>query len=279
MRLLGLIVLALLGLYGLAVLSLALGQRRLIYPGAWMARPAATPVAGVETITLRTSDGESLRALWRAPLPGCGVVVSFHGNASAPEPHAERFADGAWRQTGWGLLAPAYRGYPGSTGSPSEDGLIRDGVAAYVAAAERAPGAPILLHGHSLGAAIAVAVAERAPHLGLYLEAPFDSMSHLVSLRFPFVPSRWLLADTYHSDRRIADRTEPVLIVQGTHDPVVPAKHAARLAAAAGPQAQFLLIPGDHVSILGEADAQAEALFRGRLKGRCGAVPAQAAAP
>ncbi|KQT57630.1 alpha/beta hydrolase [Methylobacterium sp. Leaf456] len=279
MRLLGFLALALAGLYGAAVLSLALGQRRLIYPGAWMERPPAEAVAGTEAITLRTADGESLHALWRAPQPGCGVVVSFHGNASVPEPHAERFSEGVWRQGGWGILAPSYRGYPGSTGSPTEDGLIRDGVAAYVAAAERAPGAPILLHGHSLGAAIAVAVAERAPHLGLYLEAPFDSMSHLVALRFPFVPSRWLLADTYRSDRRIAGRTEPVLIVQGTHDPVVPAKLAVRLASAAGPQAQLHLIPGDHVSIMGEADTAAEALFRGRLKSRCGAVPAQAAAP
>lgn len=280
MRLLGLIVLALAGLYGLAVLSLALGQRRLIYPGAWMARPApADSVAGSEAITLRTADGQSLHALWHAPQPGCGIVVSFHGNASLPEPHAARFSEGVWRQGGWGVLAPTYRGYPGSTGSPSEDGLIQDGVAAYIAAAERAPGAPILLHGHSLGAAIAVAVAERTPHLGLYLEAPFDSLSHLVALRFPLMPSRWLLADTYRSDRRIAGHTEPVLIVQGAQDPVVPADLAERLAAAAGPQARFHLIPGDHVSILGVADSQAEALFRARLRGRCSALPAQAAAP
>jgi fermentation-respiration switch protein FrsA (DUF1100 family) len=280
MRLFGLIVLALAGLYGIAVLSLALGQRRLIYPGAWMAAPPiARTVAGTETITLRTSDGQSLHALWRAPRPGCGVVVSFHGNASFPEPHAQRFSDGVWRQGGWGILAPTYRGYPGSTGHPSEDGLIRDGVTAYIAAAERAPGAPILLHGHSLGAAVAVAVAERAPHLGLYLEAPFDSLIHLVRLRFPLAPSRWLLADTYRSDQRIAGRTEPVLIVQGGEDPVVPAKLARRLADAAGPQAEFLLIPGDHMSILGEADARAEAQFRTWLEGRCASVPATAAVP
>lgn len=240
---------------------------------------AAETAAGVEAITLRTADGQSLHALWHPPQPGCGVVVTFHGNASRPEPHAERFTEGPWRQGGWGVLAPAYRGYPGSTGSPSEDGLIRDGIAAYIAAAERAPGAPILLHGHSLGAAVAVAVAERAPQLGLYLEAPFDSMSHLVRLRFPFVPSRWLLADTYRSDRRIAGRTEPVLIVQGAQDPVVPAKLALRLAAAAGPQARLELMPGDHVSILGRADARAEALFRARLRGRCNVSAAQAAVP
>lgn len=162
------------------------------------------------------------------------------------------------------MLAVAYRGYPGSTGSPSEAGLIEDGIAAYRAIADRAPDAPVLLHGHSLGAAVAVAVAERVSHLGLYLEAPFDSLAHLVALRFPFVPGR-LLRDRYRSDLRIGHTTGPVFIVHGAADPVIPIKLAARLAAAAGPQTRFAAIPGDHVSILGNRDAEARGLFGARI--------------
>ncbi|MBY0254249.1 MAG: alpha/beta hydrolase, partial [Methylobacterium organophilum] len=199
---------------------------------------------------------------------GCGVVVSFHGNGSRPEPHAARFAAGPWRAGGWGVLSVAYRGYPGSTGSPSEDGLIRDGLAAVEAARARAPGAPILLHGHSLGAAVAVAVAERVPAIGLYLEAPFDSMTHTVRLHVPLAPI-WLLRDTYRSDLRIRGGTAPVLIVQGRDDTVVPAKLARNLAEAAGPRAQIDVIPGDHVSILGIRDREAEALFGSRVGPAC----------
>ena len=32
---------------------------------------------------------------------------------------------------GYGLLAVSYRGYPGSTGSPTEAGLLADGLAAF----------------------------------------------------------------------------------------------------------------------------------------------------
>lgn len=256
--------LAVLLLYGVSLAALAFNQRRFLYPGAYRTPVLLPTPEGVAPITLITADRERLHALWRPPAPGRGVVVTFHGNGSRPEPHAARFTGEPWAAAGWGVLAPAYRGYPGSTGQPSEEGLIRDGLAAVAAAAERAPGAPILLHGHSLGAAVAIAVAERVPALGLYLEAPFDSMTHVVRLHAPLVPA-WLLRDTYRSDRRIRAGTGPVLIVQGRDDAVVPAKLALALARAAGARARFDPVAGDHVSILGVRDREAEALFGGSV--------------
>ena len=268
MRLLIGLAVAAITLYGAALAVLGFSQRRFLYPGAYRPPPRDPGAPDAAAITLATADGESLHALWRPPQPGCGVVVSFHGNGSRPEPHAARFAAGPWRRAGWGVLAPAYRGYPGSTGHPSEAGLIRDGMAAVTAAAARAPGAPILLHGHSLGAAIAVAVGARTSPIGLYLEAPFDSMIHAVRLHVPLAPG-WLLRDTYRSDLRIRDVTAPVLIVQGRDDPVVPAKLAIALAAAAGSGARIAVIAGDHVSILGVRDSEAESFFRSHIGTVC----------
>ena len=265
-----------LGLFALMIGALGLFQRNLIYPSAFAASPPPRlPIPpGTETITLVTADGERLHALWRAPRAGCGVVVSFHGNGSRPEPAAARFSGPPWSAAGWGVLAIAYRGYPGSTGAPSEDGLIADGLAAAAEVARRAPDAPLLLHGHSLGAAVAVAVAERLPHLGLYLEAPFDSLPGIVRLAFPYAPTV-LLRDTWRSDARIAQAGGPVLIVHGTADGVVPLKLGRRLAAAAGPRTRFEAVAGDHVSVLGTRDRLAETLFGDRLLQAC-PVPAAA---
>lgn len=253
----------LLCLVGFALAALALFQRHLIYPRAFGGPPPAADrsLPGASIVSIGTPDDERLFAFWRPPSPGCGVVLSFHGNGSLPEGHAARFIGEPWRSRGWGVLALAYRGYPGSTGSPSEAGLISDGVAALSFVEDRAPGAAILLHGHSLGAAVAIAVAEAGRHRGLYLEAPFDSLLHLVRVSFPHLPSA-LLRDTWRSDRRIAANEAPVLIVHGDDDPVIPTKFAKALATAAGPAARFEVLPGDHVSILGARDVQAESQFR-----------------
>ncbi|KQP10507.1 alpha/beta hydrolase [Methylobacterium sp. Leaf99] len=275
-----LLLFAVLGLPAALLGALVAFQRHLIYPGAYFSRHAegeARPApGGTAAVTLTTPDGERLLGYWRPPAPGGGVVLSFHGNASAPESAAVRFTGGPWGPAGWGVLAIAYRGYPGSTGHPSEDGLIRDGLAAHDAAAAWAPGAPILLHGHSLGAAVAVAVAARRPHLGLYLEAPFDSLRRLVGLRYPLVP-RLFLRDTYRSDRRIAGTTGPVFVVHGLQDGVIPVTLARRLAALAGPRARLEAIAGDHVSILGARDGAAQTAFRDALVQRA-AVDRPAAA-
>lgn len=271
MRIVGLILLVPLALYGAGVAYLAYYQRHMIYPGVYdPPRQDRNVVAGTKTVVVNTSDGESLHALWVPPKPGCGVVLTFHGNGSLPEPHALRFASGPWREAGWGVLAIAYRGFPGSTGSPSEDGLIRDGLAAHAFVSAQAPDTPILLHGHSLGSAVAVAVAEKAAHLGLYLEAPFDSMSHTARLHFPYVPSGWFLRDTFRSDLRIGAGPQPIMIVAGDRDDIVPAKLSVRLARAAGARASIVTLPGDHVSILGLEDARAEAFFRKLACSNCG---------
>jgi fermentation-respiration switch protein FrsA (DUF1100 family) len=116
---------------------------------------------------------------------------------------------------------------------------------------------------------VAVAIAGQVEAIGLYLEAPFDSLTHAVRLHVPLAPS-WLLRDTYRSDLRIRGGSAPILIVQGSDDPVVPAKLAWALATAAGPRAQFALVPGDHVSIVGARDREAEALFRLFVGPACG---------
>ncbi len=102
--------LALLALYGAVVAAFWWFQRSLLYPG----QGGPVPVTGArlppeaETVAVATPTGSAC-APCGCPGAGGGVVVTFHGNASLPEWHAERFMAGAWRRHGWGVMAPAYR--------------------------------------------------------------------------------------------------------------------------------------------------------------------------
>lgn len=252
--------------YLLALAVAAMGQRWLIYP-VWAAAAMASDYVppGTRVVSVATADRETLKGFWKRPASAGGpIVVTFHGNASNPAPHAERFTGGPWLANGWGTLAIAYRGYPGSTGSPTEDGLLKDAQAALDFVRREAPGSPVLLHGHSLGAAVAIAASRGSETLGLYLEAPFLSMLDMARARAWFLPVTWLVSDTFRSDLRIVGFAGPVMVVHGTDDPVIPVGQGQALARIPV-GGRFVPIEGaDHVSLFGARDVEAEALFRPR---------------
>ena len=236
-------------------------QRDMVFP-AWAVAPPDpgfhAGIEGLERVTLETPDGERLLAYWRRPEPGKPTLLTFHGNGSTPQPHAERFAgDAVWRESGVGLLAPAYRGYPGSSGSPSEEGLIIDGLAALdFLRAELGAGHPVVLHGHSLGSAIAIAVAAQRPVEALYLESPFTSALAIAKRQYPFLPG-FLMRDPFHSDRRIGTVSAgQIFIVHGTDDRVIRVEMARDLAALADSPQLYIVEGGDHVSIMGLYDRE-----------------------
>jgi fermentation-respiration switch protein FrsA (DUF1100 family) len=247
-------------------LLIVVTQRYLVFP-----RHLLPPMSRLEglppelhEITVETADGERLYGLWKPPQAGRPVIVSFHGNASSPRWAAERFTSAPWAAHGWGVLAIAYRGYPGSTGSPSEIGILVDGEAALAYVQNEAPGAAILVHGHSLGTGVAIAMAATHPVLGAYLEAPYASLLSLAKRQFRYLPG-FLMRDPMRSDVRIRGVKAPIIAIHGTYDPVIPIASARELMALAGTKARLIEVDGDHVSILGHADAEIEASFRSLL--------------
>jgi hypothetical protein len=123
----------------------------------------------------------------------------------------------------------SYRGYEGSTGSPSEDGLHLDAEAAYAFAADHVAPDRIVVWGHSLGTGVAVALAAERQIAALVLEAPYTSIADIAAMNFPYLPVRWLLKDQFHSDWHIANVTAPVLVFHGDKDDTIPISFGQRL--------------------------------------------------
>jgi fermentation-respiration switch protein FrsA (DUF1100 family) len=262
-RVIWILVAAVIGLWLTVALVVFASQRNIVFP-----RHLLPPVSRLDTlsrdvqeVTVDTADGERLYGLWKPPAPGCSVVVSFHGIASIPGWAAERFSNGPWADHGWGVLAIAYRGYPGSTGTPSETGLLEDGNAALAFVQKTAPGSPILVHGHSLGTGVAIAMAATHEVVGAYLEAPYASLLSLAKRQFQYLPG-FLMRDPMRSDLRIGQVRAPILAVHGKQDPVIPVASAREIIAKASPSSHLVEVDGDHVSILGQADEEAEPKFR-----------------
>jgi pimeloyl-ACP methyl ester carboxylesterase len=209
-------------------------QRSLMYfPERVRTPPAAAGLPQAQEVVLQTGDGEKLIA-WHVPPRGeKPVVLYFHGNGGALALRASRFR--ALVADGTGLLALSYRGYGGSSGSPTESGLILDAEAVYRFAAARYPATQLALWGESLGTGVAVALAGAHPVGALILDAPFTSAADVGAGHYPFLPVRWLIKDPFYSDRRIADVYAPVLVLHGGRDSIVPIALGEQL---------FALIPG-----------------------------------
>jgi fermentation-respiration switch protein FrsA (DUF1100 family) len=230
---------------GLAVLFFA--QRALIFPVPQTARtsPEAAGFPEAEEQLLTTADGEKI-VIWHVPAkPGHAVVIYFPGNGDFLAGSVSRFR--GMTSDGTGLVAVSYRGYAGSSGQPSERGLLQDAAAAYAFTAARYRADGIVVWGFSLGSGVGVALAAERPVGKLILEAPYTSIADAAAARFPFVPVRWLLRDQFRSDERIARVTAPLLIMHGERDPTISIKMGERLFALARQPKQFVRFPeGGH---------------------------------
>ena len=222
-------------------------QRNILFPipTAERTAPDTAGFPQAEEQILSTSDGEKVIVWHVPPKPGHAVVLYFHGNGDFLAGLAGHFK--AVTADGTGLVALSYRGYAGSTGAPSEDGLLRDGAAAYSFAAARYDAQRIVAWGFSLGTGVAVAVASEHPVAKLILEAPYTSIADVAAAQFRFAPVRLLIRDPLHSDQRIARVTVPLLVVHGAQDQTIPIAFGERLFALAHEPKQFVRIPqGGH---------------------------------
>lgn len=244
--------------YALLLGALWLFQRSILYVPTGEAIAPAVVGVRAEALDVPTTDGERIRLWWAPPEPGRAILVHFHGNGGNQAMRAEVFRDVI--AAGNGLVSVSWRGYPGSTGRPSEAGLIADARAALAFARQREPSAPVALFGESLGSGVAVLLAAEARVEGVVLNAPYTAVEDVASEVYWFVPARLLIADRFRSRDAIDRIGAPLLIVHGTADGVIPFAHGERLFAMAREPKRFLRIEGGGHNDLWNRGARAATL-------------------
>lgn len=176
----------------------------------------------------------------RMPAPK-GVVFYLHGNAGSLQSWFVT-AD-FYRQANYDLVMMDYRGYGKSTGRiESEAQLLADARAVWDRFSPRYHGRRVVFFGRSLGSGLAATLAAQVqPDLTL-LVSPYRSMTALVAEHYPWVPSV-LLRYPLRTDRVLARIEQPVVLLHGEADDLIPVAHSHALAAGA-PRVRVVTVSG-----------------------------------
>jgi fermentation-respiration switch protein FrsA (DUF1100 family) len=215
---------------------------------------SATPESvglAYDDVTVTTSDGVRING-WYVPAPpkadgSTMTLLWFHGNAGNLSDRVDQLRH-MHDQLRANIFMIDYREYGRSEGEVSEAGTYLDAEAA-VASLRSRPGASeqrIVYYGQSLGSAVAVELARRAPPDGLILESPFLSVQEMAKVAIPWLPVGGLISTKYDSLSKIGAVRAPLLILHGDQDEVVPYAQGRRLFAAANEPKRFYTIVGAH---------------------------------
>ena len=189
-------------------------------------------------------DGETLHGWFFPGEKDHPVILHFHGNAGNISHRLDLVRH--FLQKKLQVFIFDYRGFGRSQGRPSEKGLYMDGMAAYDYLVQKEgilPGA-IVLHGHSIGAAVAVEVALNKSVRSVILESAFTSTKDMAkTLPLFFLLSPFLPAN-YNNLEKVPRLHVPKLIIHGEKDEIVPFAMGERLFAATAEPKQFLRLDG-----------------------------------
>lgn len=237
------------GAYLLLVVFVYLTQGSMLYlpnmPGRDIeATPDAIGLA-FEDVTLETSDGINVHG-WFVPGESERVVLFFHGNAGNISHRLYSIKE--WYELGLSVFIIDYRGYGQSEGKPTEQGLYRDGEAAWRFLTGKRGFAPgnIIVFGRSLGGSIASWIAAKEKPAALIVESSFTSVPDIGQQAYPWLPVRWLSRFRHATRDNVQKSTSPVLVVHSRDDEIIPFRHGEAIFDAANEPKRFLEIRGGH---------------------------------
>jgi fermentation-respiration switch protein FrsA (DUF1100 family) len=208
--------------------------------------------ADYEEVWLTTSDGVRLHANFFAcpdtipnPFPGPRLSVLFLRGTGGTI-RRWRVMGGRWHDAlGANVLLFDYRGFGRSGGVASEEGLYRDGDAAYEWLVQTRGVAPsrIVIVGQSLGGGVATHLAVTVPHAALVLESTFTTIPD-VAAGLPLIRRlKRHMRLQFPNELRLAGYSRPLFVSHGQRDRLVPPSHAERLIDVARGPKELLVIP------------------------------------
>jgi esterase/lipase len=178
------------------------------------------------------------------------AILYFGGNAESMAKSSDYIAK---QFPAFTVYLMDYRGYGGSTGEPTEEGLYSDALKLYDTIKPKHN--RISIGGRSLGSGIATYVAAYREVSKLALITPFDSIVNVAYGRYPIYPVSFLLHDKYDSESRIKNIKAKTFIVMAQNDRIITKERTQQLIDAFDPsQLEVKIIKNrGHIDISSDA--------------------------
>jgi len=158
------------------------------------------------------------------------AIIFAHGNAELIDFGPEEFLPFAI--SGIGVLLVEYPGYGRSSGRPSAESITETFVAAYDKLVKRDDVDPsaIILFGRSMGGGAVCRLAAERPSSALVLASTFTGLRAFAK---KYLAPKFLIRDNFDNYTAVSNYKEPVLVIHGKSDDLIPYSHGKRLDEAA----------------------------------------------
>ena len=199
-----------------------------------------------EDVFFMTKDGLKLNGWFMPARNPHSVVLYFHGNAGNISHRIEvaKF----FNEKNFDFFIIDYRGFGMSQGHPFEKGTYLDALAAYeyLVKVKGIPAEKIVIYGKSLGAAVAIDLANKIKAGALICESGFTSTADLARDIYKFIPLWLFVTQKYESLKKVDKINIPKLFIHSKNDEIIPFRHGERLFEKAQEPKEFYVMQGGH---------------------------------
>ena len=192
-------------------------------------KPQYYELLNVSEVYIQVSKSIKLLAWLSKPKKNKPIIIYFHGNSLDIGERAYRIKK--YIDEGYGIFLPAYRGFSGNKGHPSEKNLYNDSkkIVEWLINKFSINKKQIVLYGESLGTAVAVELAQYQDYKAVILESPFTSVAEVAQKMYPIYPVKYLIWDKFDNVSKINNLISPILFIHGKKDEIVPFKLGKKL--------------------------------------------------
>ena len=232
----------------------------------WKKQPQPNPllkIAGIPGIEITLNTGENTIDCWYYKYPGAkNVVLISHGtgrNSAYPEYTAKTET---FLNCKYSVFVYDYEGYGKSTGEPSPEAVINDGVVAYDYLNKTLNYQPrqIVAYGLSLGSGVTMELTKRRKFSKVIVEAAFSSIQDVLNERVPaarIYPKSQFFTPGFETIETVKSPHPPLLIIHGKHDPEILWHHGQDIYDAACQPKSLLVLENSAHGVISAADQDA----------------------